>query len=192
MAIPHFSLLTICGIDELPEHGPRRVTHVLSIVDPGLPDLEAFGSYDPHHRTIMHFHDIIDPQPGQIMPQQKDVEKILDLGSDFAGSELAVAEAHLLVHCHMGISRSTAAMLSLMAQADPDAPEDLLFERLRAIRPRAWPNSVMIGYADHLLGRNGRLTAALGRHYGHQKRHQEYISNWMVELGRIREVAMAA
>ncbi len=191
MAIPHFSLLTICGIDELPEHGPRRVTHVLSIVDPGLPDLEAFGSYDPHHRTIMHFHDIIDPQPGQIMPQQKDVEKILDLGSDFAGSGLSVAEAHLLVHCHMGISRSTAAMLSLMAQADPAEGEDALFARLRAVRPQAWPNSVMVGFADAQLGRGGRLTEALGRHYGHQIAVQPKFRSWMNDLGRKRELEMA-
>lgn len=190
MAIPHFSILTICGIEELPQYQPRKVTHVLSIVDPGLPELEAFRSYDTHHRTVMHFHDIIDPLPGQIMPQVSDVEKILELGTGYAGSGLQVDKSHLLVHCHMGISRSTAAMLSLMAQAAPDASEDLLFERLRTIRPRAWPNSVMIGYADRLLGRGGRLSAALARHYAHQKREQAELAGWMAELGRMREVAM--
>jgi hypothetical protein len=50
----------------------------------------------------------------------------------------------------------------------------------------------MIGYADDLLGREDRLTAALRRHYGHQtKRDPNYI-DWMTRLGRGREVEMAA
>ncbi|MBR7540181.1 dual specificity protein phosphatase family protein, partial [Mycobacterium tuberculosis] len=76
------------------------------------------------------------------------------------------AEGHLLIHCHMGISRSTAAMLSLLAQTYPDESEVRLFERLRQIRPQAWPNSLMIQYADDLLGRNGKLVDELRRHYG--------------------------
>ena len=192
MAIPHFSLLTVCGIEELPDQRPRKVTHVLSLVDPGLADIEAFHAYDAHHRTIMHFHDIIDRLPGQVMPELNNMEDILTLGTGFAGGGLLVSESPLLVHCHMGISRSTAAMLSFMAQANPDEEEDRLFERLREIRPRAWPNSVMIGYADHLLGRNGRLNAALARHYGHQIKKQPQLSTWMGELGRSREVDMAA
>ena len=31
MTPARISVLTICGIDELPEHGPRAVTHVLSL-----------------------------------------------------------------------------------------------------------------------------------------------------------------
>ena len=36
--------------------------------------------------------------------------------------------------------------------------------------PQAWPNSRMIGMADDLLGRGGRLVAALRRHYTAQMR----------------------
>jgi predicted protein tyrosine phosphatase len=95
------------------------------------------------------------------------------------------------VHCHMGVSRSTAAMLALLAQIHPSEAEDRLFARLREIRPQAWPNSLMITYADDLLGRTGRLIAALRRHYAHQLKHEPKFLDWMTRLGRHRELDMA-
>ena len=186
------TMLTICGISELPDQRERSVTHVLSILDPEHPDPEAFGAYDPHHRTILRFHDIINPIPGMILPQPEHVEAVLSFGEALAGSKAERTEGHLLVHCHMGVSRSTAAMLTLMAQAEPDESEDRLFERLREIRPQAWPNSRMIAFADDLMARNGRLTDALRRHYGHQIRTMPHFVELMHDLGRSREVEMAA
>jgi predicted protein tyrosine phosphatase len=185
------SVLTICGIDELPEHGPRAVTHVLSLLDPNWPELTSFGSYGEHRRTTLRFHDIIDPGYGRVLPTREHVGEILDFGSQLAAEAEARSDRHLLVHCHMGISRSTAAMLSLMAQVNPDEGEDQLFERLRAIRPQAWPNSLMIGFADDILGRDGRLVAALRRHYGFQVRAKPQYVDWMTQLGRVRELDMA-
>ncbi|WP_340116060.1 protein-tyrosine-phosphatase [Pelagibius sp. 7325] len=189
------SVLTICGIEELPTHQKRSVTHVLSLIDPGWPELEAFRSYDRHHRTTLHFNDIIDPQPGRTMPTRDDIASILQFGEELEASardrDGEHDGGHLLVHCHMGVSRSTAAMLSLLAQVHADENEDRLFERLRDIRPQAWPNSVMVGYADDLLGRGGRLVAALKRHYGRQVSRDPALAQWMIDLGRRREVEMA-
>ncbi|KQT53027.1 MULTISPECIES: tyrosine phosphatase family protein [unclassified Aureimonas] len=185
------STRTICGIEELPSHGTAGVTHVLSIVDPGLPELEAFRSYGDHRRTLLEFHDIIDPYPGQVMPAPEHLDAILRFGAELDADAREGASGHLLVHCHMGISRSTAAMVTLMAQGDPEAGEDELFHRLRDIRPKAWPNSVMIGFADEKLDRGGRLVEALRRHYGYQIRHEPRMPVWMSELRRSREVEMA-
>ncbi len=183
--------LTICGIEELPAQRDRKVTHVLSLLDPELPELEAFATYARHHRTTLRFHDIIAAAPDRVMPRPDHVAAILDFGADFQARQEADATPHLLVHCHMGISRSTAAMLTLMAQANPgEAAEDLL-ARLVAIRPQAWPNSQMIGFADDQLGRKGELTAALGRHYGRQLRNQPRYTEWMTALGRQAELDMA-
>jgi len=155
------STLTICGIDELPGNSAREVTHVLSVLDPDRAEIEAFGTYGEHHRVTLRFHDIIDPKPGQIMPTPEHVGEIIGFGEGLRGTATGRVKGHLLVHCHMGISRSTAAMMTLMAQADAAEDEDALFARLREIRPQAWPNSVMIGFADEQLGRSGRLTQAL-------------------------------
>ncbi len=161
------SMLTICGLDELAGHGDRAVTHVLSIIDPDLPDPDAFKAYDPHHRVLLRFNDVIGPIPGAVMPAREHVEAVLRFGEDLAASRDQRTEGHLLVHCHMGISRSTAAMTTLLAQAHPEEGEDRLFERLAEIRPQAWPNLRMIEFADGLLGRGGRLVGALARHPDH-------------------------
>lgn len=185
------STLTICGIEELPSHGKRLVTHVLSILDPEAPEIAAFDRYDAHERTTLRFHDIIESRPGQILPQPEHVQDILRFGAELSESRTGRTEGHLLVHCHMGVSRSTAAMLTLMAQARPDEEADHLFERLREIRAQAWPNSRMVGFADDLLGRQGRLVDALSRHYAHQLRIQPRFQEWMTQLGRQRELEMA-
>lgn len=185
------STLTICGIEELPAQSTRKVSHVLSLLDPVLPELQSFVAYEAHERTTLRFHDIITPQEGRVHPTDAHVAEILDFGAKLRESALKRQEGHLLVHCHMGISRSTAAMLSLMAQVNPEEGEDALFTRLRRIRPQAWPNSVMIGFADAQLKRGGKLSAALGRHYAHQLEAQPRYRQWMADLGRGAEVAMA-
>jgi len=183
--------LTICGLDELGDHSTRAVTHVLSILDPHWPEPEAFWTYDPHHRIEMHFNDAIEPGPGIELPQAQHVEEILAFGNTFQRDLAARREAHLLIHFHAGISRSTAAMTALLMQADPEETEERIFERLVAIRPKAWPNSLMIGFADDLLGRGGRLTAALRRHYGRRLMLRPELADVMAGLNRAREVDMA-
>ena len=74
------SVLTICGVEELPDHAARRVTHVLTLIDPETPEIDAFKAYDDHHRRIMRFHDIIDPGAGKIMPTPEHVAEILSFG----------------------------------------------------------------------------------------------------------------
>ena len=188
---PAISTLTICGIEELPAHQTRGVTHILSVLDPDWPEIDAFVRYEQHHRLTLRFHDIIEPEEGRISPALEHVSAILRFGSDLFSSSRDGKSGHLLVHCHMGISRSTAAMLALLAQAHPNEDEDLLFAQLRQIRPQAWPNSRMIGYADDLLGRKGQFVAALRRHYGLQIRSEPKYRDWMRQLGRGNEVDMA-
>jgi predicted protein tyrosine phosphatase len=182
------SMLTICGIDELPTHRSSAVSHVLSMIDPDRDDPDVFTHYSPHERTLLRFHDIIDDKADMIAPSPDIVEEVLRFGEVLKNTVDQRSNGHLLVHCHMGVSRSTAAMLTLMAQAQPDLDEDSLFNELRTIRPIAWPNSRMIGYADDLLGRDGRLVAALHRHYRAQLDRDASFDEWMRSLDRGREV----
>ena len=178
--------LTICGIDELDSHSTRQVTHILSILDPDYPEPRAFAAYDPHHRLTLRFHDIIGPWPGWEAPEPEHVEALIEFGAelDAAGGNLR----HLLVHCHAGISRSTAAMATLLARHTPIGEEAGIFARIRQIRPIAWPNSRMIGFADDILGRGGRLNAALREHYRLQApKHPQFMEE-LKRNGRGAEV----
>ena len=179
--------LVICGLKEIDGTLDERVTHVLSILDPGTPEPAKFAEVPADQLLRLKFHDIIETNvPMMDAPAAEHIDAILAFGA-------AAARAHhrILIHCHMGISRSTAAMLSLMAQMQPQEAEDALFARLRQIRPQAWPNSLMVGYADELLGRDGRLVSALRRHYGIQVRERPQFVEWMRRLARDRELDMA-
>ena len=183
--------LSICGLQELASFRDAAVTHVLSILDPLHPEPADFAAYGPHERLTLRFDDIIEPTPGMMLPEREHVEALLRFGEGLA-AETGDPLRHLLIHCHAGISRSTASMVTLIAEARPAADEDAIFAHIRDIRPQAWPNSRMIGMADELLGRSGRLTAALKRHYGEQIRLRPDLPEMIERVGRGREVRMAA
>jgi len=183
--------LSICGLKELCGFQDAGVTHVLSILDPVYPEPADFGAYRPHRRLTLRFDDIIEPAAGLRPPEMAHIEELLRFGEGLA-AEPGDPLSHLLVHCHAGISRSTAAMATLLAEARPQLDEDAIFAEIRSIRPQAWPNSQMIGMADALLGRKGRLTAALTRHYREQIRLRPDIAEMIRRAGRDRELQMAA
>ena len=190
MELANISLLTVCGVEELVQHSDRGVTHVLSILDPDWPD-PTFEGFDRHHRVTLRFHDAIAPQAGLVLPTRQNMEAVLAFGRAMEASAKGRDDNHLLVHCHAGISRSTAAMVTLIAQAHPERDEDSILEQIVAIRPKAWPNSVMIGFADDMLGRKGRMLEALGRLYRRQLQTFPHVGEYMRLNGRAREVEMA-
>lgn len=179
--------LTVCGIEELNGFCEAGVTHVLSILDPGHPEPAAFGAYGEHERLELRFHDIIDPYLGQTLPQRADVERILAFGRDLLAEPAGVG--HLLVHCHAGISRSTAALTMMLAQARPDRPAAEVVAAVVGIRRKAWPNLRMIEFADELLGRNGDLVAAVQARHRAYGRERPDLVQFLIDNGRVREVA---
>lgn len=183
--------LTICGLQELCSFQDAAVTHVLSILDPTYPEPTDFAAYGPHQRLTLRFDDIIDPAAGMLLPERRHVEELLEFGKGLTAPD-GDPLGHLLVHCHAGVSRSTASMATLLAEARPDADEDWIFAHIRQIRPQAWPNSRMIAMADELLGRSGRLTGALRRHYAEQIRLRPDLADMIKRSGREKEVRMAA
>lgn len=185
------SLLTVCGLEELEGHRDSRISHILSILDPATPDPEAFGAWDRHHRTTLRFHDIIEPMDGMILPAREHVEEIVAFGEEIVEDVEEGRDGHLLIHCHMGISRSTAAMTMMLAAAHPGEDGDALVARLTAIRPQAWPNSLMMGFADEILGR-GDLAPAATRLHARQIAARPHLADVFRRLGRAREVEMAA
>lgn len=189
------SRLTICGIAELCDFRDASVTHVLSILDPDRAEPEDFTQYAPHTRLTLRFDDIIAPAPGQIMPEREHIDALLRFGRGLAGDTSREAGGdplcHLLVHCHMGISRSTAAMTILLAEARPQAEADAVIEAVHGIREKAWPNLRMVTLADEMLGRQGRLVAAAGRLYARQLATRPELEEFMRGAGRDAEIELA-
>ena len=176
--------VTICGIPELANHREVGVTHVLSILDPEWPDPSAFDAFAPHRRLALRFHDVIEPLPDRLPPTRRNVEELLAFGRELDGG-------HLLVHCHAGVSRSTAAATLILAQAFPDRPAQEAFDAVVRLRPHAWPNLRMLEFGDELLGRNGEIVSAAAQVYRRMLDRDPLWQDAMIDGGRGREVIAA-
>lgn len=181
--------ITVCGLEELAGHADREVSHVLSILDPDQPEPEAFGAYGEHARLELKFHDIIEETAGFEAPQPRHVEKMLEFGQDLLRDPENVR--HLLVHCHAGISRSTAAMTLLLAQAQPTLGADEVLAQVVRIREKAWPNLRILTFGEELLGRRGEFTHAAGAVYRVQLERRPEIKSFFMDSGRAREIEAA-
>jgi predicted protein tyrosine phosphatase len=153
--------LTICGLDELSLHRRAGVTHVLSILDPGWPEPEEFTLWPPHNRLLLRFHDVIQDGSPWEPPGAEHVAAILRFGRSLPLDR----PVHLLVHCHAGVSRSTAAAIVILAQRDAGRDPDDVVAQIVRHRQQAWPNIRIVETGDKLLGRDGRLVEAVRRHY---------------------------
>ncbi len=187
--------ISVCGIEELAAHHRGGITHVLSILDPGWPEPEALRGFAVDRRLKLHFHDVIEPLPGWTAPQRWDVELLLAFGRDLGAIDGAAGEEprrpHLLVHCHAGVSRSTAAAILILAQRDPARPAREVAGEILRLRPRAWPNLRIIELGDALLGRDGEIVAAVRALYRSVLARDPGLAAAMIEGGRGREVAAA-
>jgi predicted protein tyrosine phosphatase len=181
--------ITVCGLDELAVHSKVRVSHVLSILDPEWPVPKVFGHFGAHRKLELRFHDVIDDRAGSIAPGPGHVQQVLAFGAAL-GRE-AGTDAHLLVHCHAGVSRSSASMALLLAQAVPDRSGDAIFAEILRIRPLIWPNLRIVEMGDRTLGRNGELIAAAHRVYNFQIAKRPELAGEFRSGGRGREVDAA-
>lgn len=130
-----------------------RPSHLLRLVSPDLLDNKAALHAD---KTLTLFvHDINDPTPGRIAPTPDLIQALLDFSDDWSGVSPLIAQ------CWAGVSRSTAAVFIIACQKQPDRSERELAAALRQAAPQATPNRMMVAFADTLLGRRGRMNAAI-------------------------------
>lgn len=149
--------VTICGLKEIGIALDLNVSHIISFSDPdtSLP----FGlsqAVPAEHHHCFKFHDIIMPIDGYVAPRLEDIERVISIGRTIAEDHLD----RLLVHCHLGISRSTAAALVILAQRFPGEARKIE-QRVGALRSICWPNSLMLKFADEILG-SGQAIAQMG------------------------------
>lgn len=150
--------ISICGLEEFHAYEDEGVSHVVSILDPGFPEPDGLARLPRHILFRSHYDDVIDPPPdGMVPPAHEDVAGLLSHGAKMEDSA-----SHVLVHCHAGISRSTASAVLLMVRGNPGR-EDAAFDALKRIRPRCWPNTRILRLGDEILGRKGAIMEAAAR-----------------------------
>lgn len=132
-------------------------THMIRLVDPTLPDDRLRIVAPPTDGLLLlRLNDSSHADP--LGPTHGHVAEILGFVDRMLAADRPV---RLYVHCHAGVSRSTAtAYLSLACRYGPGHEKDA-FAELLGVTVKPWPNRSIIAHADALLGRNGRLLAPL-------------------------------
>ncbi len=105
---------------------------------------------------LLNMNDISFAGTGDLVaPQETHVRAIIDFATGWDRG------APLLIHCWMGISRSPAAALIAALAVHPEENDLVLVRRLRASSPFVTPNARLVAIGDDMLGRRGRLVAAV-------------------------------
>jgi predicted protein tyrosine phosphatase len=109
----------------------------------------------PERHLQLSMSDITAPLDGHVSPEESHVAQLLDFVRAWDRAQ------PLLIHCYAGVSRSTAAAFIAVCALKPEAPESELAQRIRALSPTATPNARLVALADDMLGRQGRMSAAV-------------------------------
>jgi predicted protein tyrosine phosphatase len=104
---------------------------------------------------ILGMDDICEPLEGYVCPAEGHVTDLVGFVRRWTRT------APLVVHCYAGISRSTAAAFISACVLNPQRDEEAIAWSIRRASPSAMPNPRLVALADRLLGRKGRMVAAV-------------------------------
>lgn len=138
--------LKICGIFEASRWADNNwPTHIVSMVDPGINI-----SFACKNHLILHLHDVESQLRNEwVLGSEEHIDAILEFTKDLGPGD------RLLVHCHQGLSRSTAAAIGIMLQHGFDA--ESAYRYVESVRDILLPNGLIIKMLDERFGLNGHL-----------------------------------
>jgi predicted protein tyrosine phosphatase len=148
-------MIHVCSLARLHETvADTGARHVVSLIgDEG--NVVRPHTVAPENHLWLRLHDISSPLDGYIMPGE---QHVADLIRFVRGWD---RRAPLVVHCLIGISRSTASAYASVCALNPQRDETDIAQALRRASPTATPNIRIVALADRLLGRGGRMVAAI-------------------------------
>jgi predicted protein tyrosine phosphatase len=148
-------MIHVCSLSRLHETVEETgARHVVSLLGDEARLLRPPGVAQENHLWLC-LHDISSPLDGHIMPGEEHVATLLDFVRNWD------RKAPLVVHCYMGISRSTASAFASVCALNPQRDEMSIAQALRRASPTATPNIRIVSLADKILDRNGRMIAAV-------------------------------
>ena len=148
-------MIHVCSLARLHETvEDTGARHVVSLIGDEA-SLERPSGIKPENHLWLRLHDIAAPLDGYIVPDEAHVADLLQFVRGWD------RRAPLVVHCYMGISRSTASAFASVCALNPQRNEASIAQALRRASPTATPNIRIVTLADRLLGRHGRMVAAI-------------------------------
>ena len=148
-------MIHVCSLARLhptvAETGARHVVTLLKQTD----RVERPASVSADNHLILGMDDIAEPMDGYVMPGEEHVESLIAFVRRWE------RERPLVVHCYAGISRSTAGAFVTACALNPQRAEAGIAWAIRRASASAMPNPRIVAIADRLLGRDGRMVAAV-------------------------------
>jgi len=148
-------MIHVCSLARLhptvAETGARHVVTLMKTTDL----VERPASISAVNHLVLGMDDIAEPMDGYVVPCDEHVGALIAFvrGWDRARP--------LVVHCYAGISRSTAAAYVSACALNPARDELAIARELRRLSATATPNARIVSLADRMLGRDGRMVAAI-------------------------------
>jgi predicted protein tyrosine phosphatase len=148
-------MIHVCSLALLPDTVKATgASHVITVMA-DVQKVQRPPSITADNHLVISMDDINVPADGFVAPQRSHVEQVLAFGRRWDRS------APLVIHCYAGISRSTASAFAIACALNPKRDEFDIARRMRKDSPTAQPNRLIVGHADELLARNGRMIEAL-------------------------------
>lgn len=129
------------------------VTHILSLLGiEGVPQTPE--GIDPARHLHIEVDDFPASYAGDIAPTMEHMMELLEFSQSWN------RQGAMIVHCYAGVSRSTAAALTILCQYNPGREMEAA-QALRRAAPHAKPNRRIIAIADRMLQSDNRLVEAV-------------------------------
>lgn len=148
-------MIHVCSLARLrqtvEETGAR---HIISLMK-DISMVERPTAVDARNHLHIGIDDITCPIDGYNHPCEDHVARLMQFvkGWDRA--------APMVIHCYAGISRSTASAYAAACALSPGHDEMAIAQDMRRASRTAMPNGLIVALADRILGRQGRMIAAI-------------------------------
>jgi predicted protein tyrosine phosphatase len=148
-------MIHVCSLARLHETVEEiQASHVVTLLKDTHLVLRPDGIAADRH-LILGMDDIAEPCDGYVCPAEEHVTELLTFVRGWDRAQ------PLVVHCYAGISRSTAGAFIGACALNPQRDEAAIARLIRGASPTAMPNRRLVSLADRMLGRNGRMVAAI-------------------------------
>jgi predicted protein tyrosine phosphatase len=155
----HNGHLIICGSDEIDLYRTHCVTHIIRVVNPGVPP--SCPSWFTHDYLQLSFGDVVSEADARSYRTKAPHQADIKIAIDFCRTARLQDGSRILVSCDYGASRSPALAYVILADQMGPGRESAALEEILSIRPDAVPNIMVVAIGDELLGRDEELLSAL-------------------------------
>ena len=139
----------VCSLHAVRELDVSTYDGIITIEDTTIREPFRVQTDEPK-QLILQFEDINKPMDDYIIPQMCHIKRALEFADK-------IEDGSLLIHCHAGISRSSAIALAVIAKRLGPGKEEEAVNTLEHINPNCRPNKFIVEMTDELLERDGKL-----------------------------------